>query len=204
MRWFKVLDRPDYSWVSFDADHVNFCGFDPGRLYSGEWIEDWPGNIRFLSSDEDDWERADDCLFNVYMHLPTLNAYMFPVYSSRFQEALLAARIEDFQFLPCGVEDRKGKKLSGYAVANVLTFRDALDPTRTKAIYQDSELKPKPNVLHNIKAMLKPAFIGCRLDGCNAFRLPEDPRNLYVSEKFRKAYKSIRGTGITFTECLVH
>ena len=199
MKWYRVLERPDEAWESLDVDEVDFKGFDPARLYTGELIEDWPDDVVFFSSEDEPWERADDALLNVYMDLRTFQVYMFPIYSARLQTEIVTASIKDIQFLPCRVRDGKGVEVPGYSVANVLTVRSALDVTKSKLYYQDESLKP-PNVLWNVKAIVTATLFADRVTGCHALRLPELPMMLFVSDKFRKAFKKIKGSGITFRE----
>jgi len=187
---------------SFETNQANFHGFDPARLFMGKPIDDWPKDVVFYPEEREKWSRVDDVLMNSYMDLQRIRAYIFPIYSKRLQEAIQAAGIHDFQFLPCRVADAEGNDFEGYAVANVLTTRDALDPGNSKIYYHDQTL-PKLNVAGNISAIVQAALRLERLEGCHAFRLPEDLREMFVSEYFRKIFRKLKATGISFRDTVI-
>ncbi len=176
-----------------DVDGVEFFGFDAKRIYMGEPIGDWTGDVTFSASSYEQGERADDVLV-------TFN--MMPVYSARLQQALRDAGVDEIQFLPCRVVNGIGMVLPGYAIANLLQVRSAYCPKHSKVLYVDPTRQPV-FVSGNIKVPLRDALIAEELKGCDVFRLREFRLCAFVSERFRKAYISIRATGISFREVQV-
>lgn len=188
---------------SLETTEADFKGFDPQRLYKGEKINNWPEGVAFYATNKQNWTRVDDVLMNSFADRTTFRAYLFPIYSRRLQDALLSAGIGDLQFLPCRVRDGRGCDISGHAMANVLTFRDALDHRESKVYYRDNTILPRPNVSGNVSAIITAALFANRIQNCDLFRLPEDPRELFVSDRFRIIYRKLKATGISFDECRV-
>lgn len=176
-----------------DVDMMDDCGYDGQKIYQGRLITDWPDGITFAASEYEPNERANDVLVT----------YNFvPVYSARLQAAILNAGIKDFQFLPCRVINGRREELPGFAVANVIQARSAFSPEHGRALYWDPNL-PQPFIKKNVKYISRDALNHSELNDCDVFRLNEYPFFLYASEKFRKAYKSLKATGISFREALV-
>lgn len=203
MKWYAVTPRMGNMKDSFETTNADFKGFNPRRLYTGTRIEDWPAGVEFIQEDEEPWSRIDDVLMNSYMDIRTFHAYIFPIYSPRLQTAIETAGIRDFQFLPCRLRDAKGNEVGGgYSVANVLTFRDALDANASKIYYFDTTL-PRLDVVGNIGSIYRAALRLDDLADCHACRVPSEPEKLFVSDLFRRTYRRLKATGVSFKDVLL-
>jgi hypothetical protein len=193
MKWYRLHFRDGKGGSFLDIDAADFKGFDAARLYRGELIDDWPSDVIFAASESERDERHDDVLV-------TFN--LVPVYSARLQEALRIAGIDDFQFLPCRVVNGFDEEIEGYAVANTLRIRDAFAPEFAKVLYVDPNRVPVFERL-NIEAVLKEALYAEKVADCDVFRLPQYRVLLFVSQRFKRAYTSIKATGISFREAVI-
>ena len=203
MKWYAVSPRMGNMKDSFETTKVDLSGFDPHRLLLGQRIADWPSKVVFYQDEEESWSRVDDVLMNSYVDSRTFRSYIFPVYSSRLRGAIEEAGISDFQFLPCEVRDFAGNEVAhGYSIANVLTIKDALDATASKVHYFDQTL-PRLDVLGNIICIYSAALRASEIGDCHAFRIPNEPRELFVSGFFRRKYHKLKATGISFRDALL-
>lgn len=192
MNWFKLIHQvaTPTSLVTYDHD---FGGVDEESLRSGAIVTQWPSVATLKAHRSNKSARPDDVL---------QSSLLVPVYSPRLQDALTSAGIRTIQFLPVTIVRPNLKPIQGFAVANVLILKPALDldASDLEVFPSDYFLPARRGLVRSVK---KAVLLAKALKGCDIVRPAEFPVTLFASERFKSAYEKHGCTGYIFGEVSV-
>ncbi len=120
-----------------------------------------------------------------------------PVFSPRLQRALMAAGVEGVQYLPIKIARYSGALLDGFAIANVLVTRRALNLERSlySTYPTDYFLAERRGEIRSVYRYVLDAAV---LSGCDLLRLGEYKVALLCSERVKKVFDDNDFTGWGF------
>ena len=182
LKWANTVTNP---LVATDAD---LMGIDEWALRAGTTVENWNDRAWFMSTNEEDDGTPDDVL---------QECLDVPVYSERLRKALKDAGVSGIQYLPVRVLRSDRTEIAGYAIANVLARVSVLDlKESTFEVFGDDRPDRAGELRDLRKAVLKRAL----LVGHDIVRLREYEMPLFVSGRFRRAFRQLGFTGYDFKE----
>jgi len=188
MLWYWTVGCTNAVGNPFIAESSFLNGLDESSFERGESIGDW---------DPVAWLAARKALNDGEPDDVLQNSLGLPVFSSRLQQALLAAGIDDVEYLPIHVRRPSGEEIAGFAIANVLRLVEALDVPRS-----DVSVFPQDYFLLDrrgrVSAIRRAVLRESRLWERDIVRLFEFPSSVYVSERFRDVFVSAGCTGFGF------
>jgi hypothetical protein len=190
MRWFQLIPFDESIANPFLTDSEFLGEFEPWELAEGREIRNWKTELWLRCTTPECDGELSDVLQN---HLA------LPIYSERLQSKLKEAGITGIQFLPVRVIRYNGAPVEGYAVANVLNIRDALDLEHSDCDRhgEDYFQKDKRGQISGIK---RPVLRSKELGGVDVVRLTSFTVSLFASSLFREVFFSNGFRGHQFRE----
>jgi hypothetical protein len=189
MSWFKVIPGENTVADPFVADADNLDWLGAWRLADGESVSEWRVEAMMKATSSENDGRPDDVL---------LNHHRLPIFSAALRQALENASVRGgIQYLPIHVLRPAGDEYEGYAVANIVERRAALDLERSDydrfaADYFIESRRGRISTLR--RTMLKSSA----LRGADILRLEEYRPPIFVSDVFRSAFENGGFTGWGF------
>lgn len=188
-RWYWVVSCDNTVENPLVVDSADL-GVDSECLDIGRWLEQWSDLARMRVMKPQNDGTPDDVLQN---HLG------LPVYSERLREAMAAAGVRGIQYLPVHVVRPNGKKVAGFAIANIVERRRALDRKRSDYdVFPDDYFLPERR--GSVRGVRRVVLRADALAGCDIIRLDDFPSGVYVSERFKCTFEAHGFTGYSFRE----
>jgi hypothetical protein len=186
MKWYRVLSHDNCIEGGMIA-RGELCDIEEWQLEQAIPVTSWQIPTLEVKSASEDGDPDDALVTDVAP----------PIFSPRLQRALLAAGIDGIQYLPVRIRRSSGLVVDGFAVANVLSVRKALDPTRsTYSVYPgDHFIREKRGA---VRAIQKYTLDDRALKDCDLLRLEEYKVALLCSERVKLLFEEHCLTGWGF------
>jgi hypothetical protein len=165
MKWYHpfACDNTVKHPFVCDCDNLEDHGFNEWDFLAGKKITKWIDTIIFQAKKKKNNGEPDDVLQN---HL------MIPVYSERLTRELNKNKMEGIQYLQLKILRANGENTSGFTIANIFNFVEALDLNKSDfSRYQDDF--PNPHKRGQIARIRRYVLIRKKLHGLYIVRLKD-------------------------------
>jgi hypothetical protein len=190
VKWYLTVACDNTVADPFVADTAQLRGVDEWAVMAGERLPEWPPDWCVAARSKANDGTPDDVL---------QNSLGIPIYSERLQQRLTAWGIQNIQYLPIRVLRPTGALIDGFAIANVLACRSALDLERSDlGLFPDDYFIPSRR--GKVRSVRQPVLRAAALDEIHCLRAIEYPVQLFVSDHFRQAFESAQLSGYSFEQ----
>jgi hypothetical protein len=192
LKWYHPIpcDNTVKNPLVCDYSNLEDNGYDKWSFLTGEQSKSWNQEYFLQAKKKKNDGKPDDVLQNYLM---------LPIYSERLIQELVKENIQGIQYLPIHVLRPNNESLTGFAIANLLNFFDALDHNLSNYTRFSDDF-PNPNVRGQIAGITKFVLKKDKLLGIDMFRLKEYEQSIFVSEKFKDLFERNKFTGYSFEE----